>query len=181
MRILCLHGFSQSSEIFRKRLKVLEKSISATLVFPDGPHILKQENEILERCWWRSSDDRLVYHGLQESIEFIQSLWNSQEFDGILGFSQGATFASILSPILIPKFMIVVSGFLPFPKTLADSILNDKTQSLHIMGKSDEIVPMDESIELSQRFINPIMYIHDGGYVSIILNVDIIYQLTVIH
>lgn len=160
MKILCLHGFSQNAQIFSKRLKVLEKSLKADLVFPDAPHFISDSQEL--RCWWRSSDDRLVYHGLDESISFIKDIWNTQSFDGILGFSQGATFTAILSNLLKPKFVIIVSGFVPFPTLLQESF--NPIKSLHIMGKSDEIVPLQENFKLSQCFINPSIYMHDGGH-----------------
>ena len=157
MRILCLHGFSQSAVTFRKRIAVLKSKIKSELVFIDGP--IDLENG---KCWWKSSDDREIYHGLDESINIVKSVWNSNEFDGILGFSQGATFTAILSTILYPKFIIVVSGFLPFPESLKN-MSNISIPSLHIMGKTDEWVPVDENFKLSQAFINPVVYIHDGG------------------
>jgi predicted esterase len=160
MRILCLHGFSQNASIFSKKLVVLEKSLKADLVIPDAPHFISDSKEL--RCWWRASDDRLVYNGLQDSIAFIKTLWNSQSFDIILGFSQGATFASILSEILKPKLLIVVSGFLPFPPNLQYQQIPIK--SLHFMGKTDQIVPLEENFKLSQTYINPTVYIHDGGH-----------------
>jgi predicted esterase len=160
MRILCLHGYSQNSAIFSKKLKVLEKSLKADLVIPDAPHFIPDSQEL--RCWWRASDDRLTYHGLQDSITFIKNIYDSQSFDLILGFSQGATFAAILSQILKPKLLIIVSGFLPFPPNLQYSQI--PINSLHIIGKSDDIVPLEENFKLSQTFTNPTIYIHEGGH-----------------
>ncbi|KAI8852647.1 serine hydrolase FSH [Chytridium lagenaria] len=149
-RILCLHGYTQNSDVFRARTAILRKDLAsiAELVYIDAPHIVPaSENKIsnsdvnagkqgwcfrskllilldsTQRSWW--TDDQGLA-GFQEAISFIKGCWDENgPFDGIFGFSQGATMAAIMGSELSflhaaknlrfppPRYVIAVSGFLP--------------------------------------------------------------------
>lgn len=84
------------------------------------------------RAWWNATDnpENMVYIGLENSIEYIESIFKNCNYDGIIGFSQGGTLAGIISamvhnkktgkdvpPIAIDniskslKFVAIISGF----------------------------------------------------------------------
>lgn len=37
--------------------------------------------ELTPRAWWRASDDRTVYRGAEETIEYIKDLMMKEQFD----------------------------------------------------------------------------------------------------
>jgi hypothetical protein len=36
--------------------------------------------------------------------------------------------------------------------------------SLHIIGKTDKLVPEDKALELAEYFIDPVIFVHDQGH-----------------
>jgi uncharacterized protein (DUF924 family)/Ran GTPase-activating protein (RanGAP) involved in mRNA processing and transport len=117
LRILVLHSNRQTGQIFKNKTdKYLEKALYeyAELTYADAPHIYKPAGEaqrIIEqseyqdvpnvgytRTWWNASDDpqTMIYHGMEESIKYINSCFNNTQYDGIIGFSQGGTLAGII-------------------------------------------------------------------------------------
>ncbi|KAI9356242.1 serine hydrolase FSH [Zopfochytrium polystomum] len=108
LRILCLHGFSQNANLFRKRTAVLRKDLApiAELVYISAPHLapvtedevakldankLKNyaasewttpsvvaANEDAARAWWIASADKTNLVGYEDSLSFVQQTWISQ-------------------------------------------------------------------------------------------------------
>ncbi|KAF8927567.1 serine hydrolase FSH [Dissophora ornata] len=148
LRILCLHGYTQNSISFTKKTAVFRKALKdiADLVYVTAPHIVpiptlstpeEREDDQLENLepeavpygWWTSSPERPQYKGFDQSLAGLREVLEKQgPFDGVMGFSQGASMASILQlllerPHLSPtmtgckhdpfKFAIIVSGFEP--------------------------------------------------------------------
>ncbi|CAO3684934.1 unnamed protein product [Rhizopus stolonifer] len=134
--------------------------------------------------WWytpknKSFEDR-YFIGYKESVAFIrQTLIEQGPFDGILGFSQGASFAAILTELLEKqspefrhhdplKFSILVSGFRPnlqeAPSWLLMKKQGLKTPTLHCIGDSDTWVSPEKSFTLTQLFENPVIFRHSGGH-----------------
>ncbi|KAJ3131194.1 hypothetical protein HK100_006668 [Physocladia obscura] len=119
-RILCLHGYAQNEQVFRKRSAVLRKDlekIGVELVYATAPHTAPppdqeadtmteaerslrhgvQKPEEVLRGWWLSNIDKTGQIGYAESIHSLKAIWAAQgPFDGILGFSQGAALAPLL-------------------------------------------------------------------------------------
>ncbi|KND04666.1 uncharacterized protein SPPG_00381 [Spizellomyces punctatus DAOM BR117] len=184
LRILCLHGYTQNAEIFGKRIAVLAKDLKnlAEFVFISAPHVIPENSPQTDaervtypegdgqRRWWRVDDESQAYEGAEESLEFVKGIWKSQgPFHGILGFSQGATMAALLVPILSPSplFSIHFSGFLP--KSPAYIVLLDsippQIPSLHVMGQGDTWVSIERSRYLAERFgQGRKVVVHDGGH-----------------
>ncbi|KAG0317761.1 Ovarian cancer-associated protein 2 [Dissophora globulifera] len=144
LRILCLHGYTQNAQVFTKKTAVFRKALKG--VADLAPHVLpiptletpeereadqlnNLEPESIPYGWWTSSPERPQYKGLDESLTGLRDVLEKQgPFDGVMGFSQGASMASLLQLLLERphlshvmtgcrhgplKFAIVVSGFEP--------------------------------------------------------------------
>jgi hypothetical protein len=115
-KILFLHGWTQSDQAFRKKTAVIRKCLEPDYecYYANGTLI---GDSLEHRSWWNAvqvTPTLYEYQGLNQSIQNMQSLW-SAEFCGIFGFSQGATFANILAPLLDPKPVIgKLHSFLSF-------------------------------------------------------------------
>ncbi|KAL1959564.1 hypothetical protein VTO42DRAFT_1599 [Malbranchea cinnamomea] len=131
LKILMLHGYTQSGELFRAKARALEKHIQkrmpeyqVTFVYPTGPIALKPDDipfqtsneqqktddgsapELLNAyAWWRRSNtaDPPVYLGLDTGLEAIARILTDEgPFDGVIGFSQGAACAAMVASLLEP-------------------------------------------------------------------------------
>ncbi|KAG0330754.1 hypothetical protein BG000_011483 [Podila horticola] len=143
LRILCLHGYTQNALSFTKKTAVFRKCLKdiADLVYITAPHIVpiptlttieERQEDSLENLepeavpygWWTSSPEKPTYKGFDESLIQLRE----GPFDGVMGFSQGASMASLLQVLLERphlsdimkdcthqpfKFAIIVSGFEP--------------------------------------------------------------------
>eukprot|EP00871_Galdieria_phlegrea_P000343 jgi/Galph1/1309/GphlegSOOS_G5976.1 len=120
MRILCLHGFRQNGNSFRKRTgairKVLEGKANCIFEYVNGPHVVEPAGEILieetgekkwigpQLSWWTAAGDGRQYVGWIETLEYLKTVFRTQNeensskgpFDGVLGFSQGAALCGLL-------------------------------------------------------------------------------------
>lgn len=165
--------------------------ISAPHVIPAPPPVQQQQQRddadetsselmagnndvITEQLGWYFSTSSLTFNshdvtefssGLEESLEVVSRAFKEQgPFDGILGFSQGATLASILCDLLEKgalnftfKFAILVSGFKSRLSPHSNFFVVKKTiPTLHVIGETDRIV---EKGELLQHQNNNIMVI----------------------
>ncbi|KAJ7031576.1 serine hydrolase FSH [Mycena alexandri] len=209
--VLVLHGYSQNASIFSKRLGALRKQCGKAVdfVFVDGPLILQpvdlvgmaspsasaestlnalgaseaglEKNEA--RAWWKWNDQKSEALGLAGSLETIRDVLKTRKFDGVFGFSQGATFAALLSallerphvypPFLVDgkaphppfKFCVSVSGF-RLSGAIADAIYEAPylTPTLHIIGRNDVIIIEERSHRLVAISANARVEEHDGGH-----------------
>lgn len=111
--------------------------------------------------------------GFEESVKLIEDIFEQEgPFDGLLGFSQGACFVGLLCDLqhrgLLKfnfNFAIMASGFksgsLPHLKYYCDRI---NLPSLHIFGKTDQVIPFEMSEALSNCFEEPMIVVHEGGH-----------------
>uniref|UniRef100_A0A914W0G6 Serine hydrolase FSH domain-containing protein n=1 Tax=Plectus sambesii TaxID=2011161 RepID=A0A914W0G6_9BILA len=192
LKILCLHGYRQNDAAFREKTGSLRKIFKkyADFVFITAPHKPTIPEDALSdngegnpdpRGWWFSRPDQHfsskdvtdLSTGFNESVEFIMDVVETQgPFDGLLGFSQGAAMASLFcalresKEIALPlKFVILVAGF--HSKSSAHAALNQvkiTLPSLHIMGETDKVIPIEMSRELSQSYNHSVIVIHQGGH-----------------
>ncbi|UVK44862.1 serine hydrolase family protein [Mesorhizobium sp. AR07] len=130
------------------------------------------------------------YEGWQRTRAAIGSAFARQgPFDGVFGFSQGAALAALLVGLrcgdnpgdepsgtagknpdrsLAFDFAIMVGGFVSADPDLArlyGERSNYDLPSVHIIGRSDTIVPPIASIDLASRFRNPLILEHEGGHI----------------
>ena len=154
--------------------------ISAPHVIPDPVNLSRPEDQ-QERGWWFSRPEKAynaldctdVLLGYEETVHSVCEAFQTQgPFDGVLGFSQGASLVSLLcilrtdpsNPIEF-KFAILVAGFksLISPHFELYRELID-CPSFHTIGESDAVIPSQSSEELLGAFENAVAYRHSGGH-----------------
>lgn len=123
-----------------------------------------------------------VYEGWDASVTYLKTLCREQgPFDGVLGFSQGASLAAILAaslehPERTPetsepiqnkpfRFVISVSGFRPADPKF-DPLFRDQIQTpvMLIVGANDSIVTSERSQTLVERCANIRVVRHPGEH-----------------
>ncbi|QRV83842.1 hypothetical protein RhiJN_11858 [Ceratobasidium sp. AG-Ba] len=134
IRVLALHGYAQSAEIFKKKMAVIRKACGKNVefVFLDAPILLQpadmpqsfssvqaldtiqappEEPELQPRAWWRANREKTEYYGVGQTVEYLRDYLKDQRFNGVFGFSQGAGMAAALAALLerpesYPTFLI---------------------------------------------------------------------------
>ena len=157
MNVLALHGYHMSGKIMCSMsiplLKRLDYNIN--LITPNAPYLIKNQLSSEITNYFRPS----YYQWFSEVHNInINALKKLDNIDGIIGFSQGAQIASIISPYIKPKFIICISG-------VDYNIDNDNIidiPSFHIIGKNDSF--LCKSINLTKKFKNPHIVYHEGGH-----------------
>lgn len=121
LKVLVLHSNRQTAQAFKnKTSKYLEKKLQSfvDITYGEAPKLYQPAGEAEEtikkndyddvpnvgftRAWWNATDDpkTMVYRGLEQSLEYIDSLFKTNDFDGIIGFSQGGTLAGIVAALV---------------------------------------------------------------------------------
>ncbi|KAG8862304.1 hypothetical protein FRB96_001883 [Tulasnella sp. 330] len=202
LKVLALHGYAQNGAILCRKMSVVQKLCQGDL-FANGPIILpkvtgsgftststtqtqaNQDPEAVARAWWRSNREKTHYSQVSDSAQYLRDLMHKEQFDGVFGFSQGASLVGLLcamlerpdicSEFLVDgqspqppfKFGIAVGGFKPTDLSLAPLFeeYRIKTPTLHVLGKTDLILPRERSQTLIDACENPRVEEHDGGHV----------------
>ncbi len=184
-RFLCLHGHSQNEHVFYEKTggirKALKEMVQEFMVI-SSPHLLplREGQEVSMHTWYYKDYDLNIVDvdSLKVTLDYLQDLWNQNQFDGIIGFSQGGTLATIIASLCDNKYafnglkyLIIISSPEINHTILNSSIIKIKnyneciaTKAIFIVGKSDEWVPSDSTIELSNRYANKVIIYHDGGH-----------------
>eukprot|EP00929_Paragymnodinium_shiwhaense_P118877 TRINITY_DN90777_c0_g1_i1.p1 TRINITY_DN90777_c0_g1~~TRINITY_DN90777_c0_g1_i1.p1 ORF type:complete len:929 (-),score=227.03 TRINITY_DN90777_c0_g1_i1:290-3076(-) len=193
VRVLCLHGHSQTSATFEQKIaKLIAKAESfAEFVFVDGPVELPtvfgdRENT---RAWGNPDSD-----GAVDSVEVLEALAKAWEargpFDGVLGFSEGTKVAHYLCSrgvaldsvqketaacsslsddsescvdALSAALKFAIMAGGPAPQTAGASPL--ELRSMHFMSAQDTVVPLQESRKLAAAYKDAAFVVHEGGHV----------------
>jgi len=121
MKVLMLHGYTQTGETFRRKLQKLENrlrktSTGATFVYLDGPMILNthdipgiqlatsgySENDRHKMgAWFDLRGVGEPPNGLHRSLELIATILKTQgPFDGVIAFSQGTVVGAMVASLL---------------------------------------------------------------------------------
>ena len=132
LRILLLHGYTQSGPLFSAKTRALHKAFqksfsprSVQFSYPTGPHRLRpadvpgfssssdqadgaaksdSKGEAEAYGWWQrkdSAEEGIVYKGIEEGLAAIaKCIGEEGPFDGVIGFSQGATAAGMVASLL---------------------------------------------------------------------------------
>jgi Serine hydrolase (FSH1) len=120
MKILMLHGYTQNGTLFHAKTRVLEKHLQkvfpgVVFSYPTGPLGLRRDDipgvdtsasnpdDIEAYGWWRRSNtsDPPEYLGLDTGLQKVADIMSADgPFDGVIGFSQGAALAAMISSLL---------------------------------------------------------------------------------
>ncbi|KAL1972324.1 hypothetical protein VTN31DRAFT_7543 [Thermomyces dupontii] len=155
LKILMLHGYTQSGPLFRTKSGALAKALQKafplhefTFSYPTGPIRLdpadipgytppsedqgQEESKPEAYAWYRRAvpkhpDDPVEYIGLDAGLEAVAAILRDEgPFDGVIGFSQGASMAAIVASLLEPGRRDVFASFtateplhIPFPAHFA--------------------------------------------------------------
>jgi hypothetical protein len=168
LRVLCLHGYHGTGAILRGQMARLVGSLPANIefVYLDAPSLA-----LGDFGWWHEG-----FSGWEHTRDWITGqLSTGPRIDGLFGFSQGAALTGLLAALresprapggLDFEFAIMVGGFTSFLPQHADLFLRPLTiPSVHVIGRSDGIVPRSDSLELAGRFADPLVLEHGGGHV----------------
>jgi pimeloyl-ACP methyl ester carboxylesterase len=165
IRILCLHGYHGSGAALRRQMAPVASGLpdDVELVFVDAPSL-----SLGDFGWWHDG-----FRGWERTRDWLTELFTLQRFDGVFGFSQGAALAGLLAALreggsaaISFDMAIMVGGFTsnsPQHEHFFDRLLT--VPSLHVMGRADGVVPMQDSLLLAHRFANPVIIEHSGGHV----------------
>lgn len=183
MRILCLHGFSQTAASLKRVLGLgyfQRVGSIAEHSFLDAPFDVPDHN-VSGRAWFlpeRDTNGEWLYRGWEQTLDALAAM-DAREgpFDGVMGFSQGASVASALSalatrgqsPLERLRFAIMVSGFEFRARHVAgnDFLFTGAAldfPSLHVYGRRDQIVKPETSQRLAAKFASPVVYEHGNGH-----------------
>jgi hypothetical protein len=168
LRVLCLHGYHGTGAILRRQMAPLAGALPADIefVYVDAPSLAAGGFG-----WWHEG-----FSGWEQTRDWITGqLSAGPRVDGLFGFSQGAALAGLLAALRenpqAPRgldfgFVIMVGGFTSFLSRHADLFPRPLTiPSVHVIGRSDGIVPRSDSLELADRFAGPLVLEHSGGHV----------------
>ncbi|TIA30699.1 FSH1-domain-containing protein [Aureobasidium pullulans] len=202
LKILMLHGYTQSGPLFQAKTqrvkKLLEKSLASSpiktespisgveLFYPTGPFKVTSADmkgvEVREEAngWWKLRERGEMQEGVEEGLARVAGVLREHgPMDGVMGFSQGAALAAMVTSLLetgrSESFAKVTDG-MPFPQTFAElqhpplkfgvcfsGLLNKhakyaafyepkiQTPVLHVLGSMDTIVEESESLALADR------------------------------
>ena len=176
LKVLCLHGYGQTGAVLRDRSGGFRKPLKKSrfeMTYPDGPYgctaagedEAEAEADAARRAWWRGNSGQ--YDGWSETRASLKALCEREQYDGILGFSQGAAAAAMLCAELRPRFGIFVSGFVPRDEVAAAELyagVGDDVATLHVYGESDELVVAERSRALVDLFADATVAEHPGGH-----------------
>lgn len=183
-RVLALHGFAQTGAFFRQKTGSVRKGMKdVEFVYIDAPFSGTHPTIGEGKSWYefheKGEDGRNMEWGkFDETVKFLEGVFTQQgPFDGILGFSQGACVAGVLSAMLehgrLPSgisfsFAVLISGFEPRDERYRDICSPQhkitKVRSLHVVGQADEVVDPSRSLQVADLFHNPTIVEHDKGH-----------------
>ena len=191
LNVLCLHGYRQNETVFKERSGAFRKMLKKHMnfVFLSAPHELPEPAnlartaEARERGWWFSRSDRSysaldvsdVCIGFEESVQLVKEMCEKQgPFDGLLGFSQGAAFTSLLCAMaqnssgglhLQFKFALLIAGFKSLLSAHSCLYLSPVDMpTFHVIGVNDRVIPIAASEDLVSFCKGAVAYRHSGGH-----------------
>lgn len=125
LKLLMLHGYTQSGTLFHAKSRALIKHITKAFplhevaaIYPTGPIHLdpadipgyepssqspETEEKIEAYGWWRRSNtaNPPLYLGIEEGLAAVAKVLKEEgPFDGVIGFSQGAALAAMVAGLL---------------------------------------------------------------------------------
>ncbi|KAI1263413.1 serine hydrolase FSH [Xylariaceae sp. FL1019] len=189
VKILMLHGYTQSGTLFSAKtkglLKLLIKALSPanlhpTLIFPSGPHKLRpsdipgyvppdepselDEDELDNWSWFRKDEASGQYRGLDAGMEVIAStISDAGGIDGVMGFSQGGCMAALLASALEPSHNPPPSTNPP-PSLPSPSSTQEGWEWLPAVRKANDNKPLKFAVCYSAFYAPPenLQWLYEG-------------------
>jgi hypothetical protein len=170
LRLLCLHGYHGSAARLRNQMAGLVSAMPSNVefVYVDAPSLASGDFG-----WWHEG-----FSGWEQTRQWAVDLFDSQPpFDGLFGFSQGAALTGLLAAVNESEyhrasaeswfeFAVMVGGFKSDSPRHAELFERSLAlPSVHVMGRSDGIVPIGDSRELATAFKDPLVIEHSGGHI----------------
>ena len=211
VKVLCLHGYASNGQTFlNAKAKDLAKHLASNaaasiqLTPADGPSKL-EGGRGAQRAWWTFDPEfpltdrtkqpafwaraEVAYCGAVEAIDALVEAWcQDEELQGIMGFSQGALMAAMLTARLqmlgrrSPAFVLLFNGFVrPLPSNLELSWWRDpvagrpgliNAPTLIFSGELDQATPLEQQQQLALRFANARRHVVKGGAHAMPRNAD---------
>ncbi|XP_033099457.1 esterase OVCA2-like isoform X2 [Anneissia japonica] len=186
LKILCIHGYRQNAKAFREKTGSLRKALKkqAEFVYIDAPNAISStdnDENVDQLGWWFSKpnqcfnarEDSTFCEGYEESVQVVvDAVKEHGPFDGILGFSQGASMVSFICSLQCKgdsrfsfDFAILVAGFKSL-NSMHDSLYDQPITipTLHVFGDTDNVIPKEMSEQLLKYFVEPQTLGHSGGH-----------------
>lgn len=197
LKILALHGLGQCKEFFeesqsKKDCLAMKIRHVAELVYVDAAHPDPRPANCMMRVHYQPEGfelgDTFAWQnvqktnciGAEESLDYLEDIWcNHPEapFDGVLGFSSGASMGACFVDHMQrrdgpgPRFFICCSGsYTPIPSNIpayaAYALSENKimTPSFHTIGEQDDICYPRLSQKLANIFFEPQVLYFDGKH-----------------
>ena len=135
-----------------------------------------------DRAWWinppgERSYTASAYEGDEVAITQVEAAWASGNYDALLGFSQGAMLAAVVSArglvgqgVVLPRCIVLLGSALPKPyeQLLKEASLvgAQSIASLHCLSKSDTINPPELGEWVADCFAPGANTLwHEGGHI----------------
>lgn len=195
LKVLVIHGYRQSAKSSREKTGAFRKGLKKylDLVYITAPNRIPTPSSADDTTdddqygWWFSKksegEDGMfsfsaqetsnVDYGHEESVQLVNQVFQEQgPFDGIVAFSQGATFAAHLCYLrqqpeskIRFSFAILCAGF-KSKSTEHSKYYGEKITCpvLHVYGDTDKVIPKEMSIELQSIFDDSTVLNHAGGH-----------------
>ena len=168
MKILGLHGYKNSSLIFTIQTKHLRRlSNNLEWNIPNAPNISSENIPMEVKKYFKPPyyywyDINNSNYGLDKTLYYLYNYSKKYgPFDGIIGFSQGASMAYLLSTLIEINFVINICG-VNYPNMCNDS-KKINIPSLNIIGKNDPY--KERSLMLANYYYNPEIYYCNSEHV----------------
>ncbi|KAJ7972021.1 Serine hydrolase FSH [Quillaja saponaria] len=183
MKILCLHGFRTSGSFMKKQISKWNPSVLTQfdMEFPNGLYPAGGKSDIEGIFpppyfeWFQFNKDFTEYINLEECISYLNEYITSKgPFDGLLGFSQGATLSALLLGYQAQgkllkehppfKLFVSISGSKVRDPRICEVVYKDiiKVKSVHFIGEKDWLKIPGE--ELANAFDSPLIIRHPQGH-----------------
>lgn len=130
-----------------------------------GDNRVNTQNKI----WWNATDDvdTMEYRGLEESIVALnQQFVEDGPFEGVLGFSQGASLMGILSALKERRSHLVENIELDWAILISGFYCRDRREAfrdLHLLNEGDSIDHREEAIQANENSIHVWPTFHTWG------------------
>lgn len=142
--------------------------------FTSGESARAGASRSTDEGWTRPALSR-EYVGFDESLAAIRTVIEERgPFDGVIGFSQGATcavaaLAAIEELRTSARFVVLVAGFEPLDENMLASVRAAAPlamKSLHVHGESDALVTRERMTSLAEHFAaaSREFWFHDGAH-----------------